>query len=114
MRRTITATLNQLVDGYTRANGATPEQRIRQFVEAIRLRAGVTPAQLTAVHVWEAAARNLDVAADRLEMVQRGDLHLDREDAEDACDAAFEAWVAAEENLFRLCGEVEVEVTNAI
>ena len=114
MRRTITATLNQLVDGYTSANGATPEQRTRQFVEAIRLRAGVTPAQLTAVHVWEAAARNRDAAAVRLERVQRGEIHATVEDAEDACDAAFDAWVAAEENLFRLCGEVEVEVTHAI
>jgi hypothetical protein len=110
MRRTITATLNQLVDGHTHSRGPSEEQRTRQFVEAIRLRAGVTPAQLTAAHVWEAAARNRDAAAVRLEQVQRGEIHGTLEDAEDACDAAHNAWVDADAALFNLCGNVQVEV----
>mgnify|MGYP003337101653 CR=1 FL=1 len=107
---TIKATLCELVDGHTRANGPSEEQRTWQFAEAIRARAGVTPAQLTAAHVWLAALRNRDAAYARLEKVQRGEINASREDAEDECDAAHEAWVEADGNLFRLCGDVEVEV----
>jgi hypothetical protein len=110
MKSTITATLCELVEGHTNARGASEEQRTRQFVEAIRLRAGVTPAQLTAAHVWEAALRNRDAAAVRLDQVQRGEIHGTLEDAEDACDAAWNAWVDADAALFNLCGEVQVEV----
>ncbi len=110
MGRTITATLCELVEGHTRPRGPSEEQRTRQFVEAIRLRAGVTPAQLTAAHVWEAAIRNRDAAATRLEQVQRGEIAGTIEDAEDECDAAHNAWVDADAALFNLCGEVQVEV----
>ena len=114
MQTTIKATLCELVDGYTRSNGPTPEQRTRQAVEAIRLRAGVTPAQLTAAYVWEAAIRYRDAAAFRLEQVRRGEMHATIEDAEEACDDAFQAWAEADENLFRLCSNVEVEVNLAV
>lgn len=106
----ITATLSQLVEGYTHSRGASEEQRTRQFVEAIRLRAGVTPAQLIAAHVWQAAIRNRDAAAVRLEQVQRGEIQGTLEDAEDECDAAHNAWVDADAALFNLCGDVQVEV----
>jgi hypothetical protein len=101
MQTTIKATLCELVEGYTRPRGPIEEQRTRQFVEAIRLRAGVTPAQLTAAHVWEAAIRNRDAAYARLEQVQRGEIGGTIEDA---------AWVDADAALFNLCGEVQVEV----
>lgn len=110
MGRTITATLCELVEGHTRARGPSEEQRTRQFVEAIRLRAGVTPAQLTAAHVWEAAIRNRDAAYARLEQVQRGEISGTLEDAEDECDAAHNAWVDADAALFNLCGSVQVDV----
>ena len=106
----ITATLSELVEGFTHSRGATEEQRTRQAVEAIRLRAGITPAQLTAAHVWQAAIRNRDAAAVRLEQVQRGEIQGTLEDAEDACDAAWNAWVDADSALFSLCGNVQVEV----
>ena len=111
MRSTITATLSQLVEGHARANGPSEEQRTQQFVDAVRLRAGVSPAQLTAVHVWQSARLLRDAAYLRLEQVRRGEIHESREDAEDAYDAAYEAWVEADGNLFRLCGEVEAEVS---
>ena len=114
MQTTIKATLCELVEGHTHARGPSEEQRTRQFVEAVRLRAGVTPAQLEAVHVWEAALRNRDATAARIEQVYRGEIHQTLEDAEEACDAAFEAWVEADANPFRLCSNVEVEVTRAV
>jgi hypothetical protein len=110
MQTTIKATLCELVEGHTGARGPSEEQRTRQFVEAIRLRSEVTPAQLTAAHVWEAAIRNRDAAYARLEQVQRGEICGTLEDAEDECDAAHNAWVDADAALFNLCGEVQVEV----
>ena len=110
MGRTIKETLMSLVNG-SEINGYTEEQRTQQFVDAVRLRAGVSPAQLTAVHVWQSARIIRDAAYLRMEQVRRGEIHESRADAEDAYDAAFDAWVEADTNLFRLCGEVEAEVS---
>ena len=110
-RATIKATLANLI-GYN-ANSISEEQRTQQFVDAVRLRAGVSPAQLTAVHVWQSARLLRDAAHLRMEQVRRGEIHESREDAEDAYDAAHEAWVEADRNLFRLCGEIEAEVSLA-
>ena len=111
MKNTIKATLGNLI-GYN-ANSISEEQRTQQFVDAVRHRAGVSPAQLTAVHVWQSARILRDAAYLRLEQVRRGEIHESREDAEDAYDAAYDAWVDADTNLFRLCGDIEVEVTSA-
>lgn len=111
MALTIRATVGEIVSHYSRANGPTEEQRVRQCAEAIQTRAGVGPAQLEAVHVYLAACRVLEKR--RAEM-QRAAEGMDEIRAEAAWDSAHSAWVEAESHLLRLCENVEVEVSHAI
>lgn len=129
MASTIRATVGEIVSHYSRANGPTEEQRVRQCAEAIQTRAGVGPAQLEAVHVYLAACRVLEQrraemqrAAKAIDEICGGDAskswaknkvaELDR--AEAAWNMAHSAWVEAESHLLRLCENVEVEVSHAV
>ena len=111
MASTIRATVGEIVSHYSRANGPTEEQRVRQCAEAIQTRAGVGPAQLEAVHVYLAACRVLEQRRTEMRAAADG---MDEIRAEAAWDSAHSAWVEAESHLFRLCENVEVEVSHAV
>lgn len=111
---TIKATLSQLVEGYSRSNGPTEEQRTYQAVQSILERVRVTPAQYEAAHVWMAARCRIDAAIVRKDRIRRGELHADMDAAEAAIDEAIDAFSEADSYLFRLCGNVEVEVSRAV
>ncbi len=111
MASTIRATVGEIVSHYSRANGPTEDQRVRQCAEAIQTRAGVGPAQLEAVHVYLAACRVLEQRRNEMQCAAEG---MDALRAEVALDAAHSAWVDAESHLLRLCENVEVEVSHAV
>ena len=111
MANTIKATVGEIISYYSRANGPTEEQRMWQCAEAIKTTAGVGPAQLEAVHAYLAACRVLEQRRTEMRAAADG---MDEIRAEAAWDSAHSAWVEAESNLFRLCENVEVEVSHGV
>lgn len=110
---TITASVNEIVDGYNRKNGPSVEQRIRQCCEAAFLLGGLLPAQCTAIHVLRSAYR-IEAEAQRtiLRWQGRGP-GPEVDDAENAALDAADAVAEAEDNFLRLCGSLTVEVSIA-
>ncbi len=113
MNRTICASVTEIVNGYSRKNGPSVEQRIRQCCEAAFLLGGLLPAQCTAIHVLRSAYR-IEAEAQRtiLRWQGRGP-GPEVDDAENAALDAADAVAEAEDNFLRVCGSLTVEVALA-
>jgi hypothetical protein len=85
------------------------EKRAADLARTIWERAAITPSQLEAAFVLVAADRVADEAYARLSEIRAGTLTGDIADAEDACDAAQDAYAIATDSFIRLCGNLEVQ-----
>jgi hypothetical protein len=110
MRRTIKGTVDQIVNGYSRNNGPTVEQRIRQCCEAVAMLPGLLPSQCEAAHVLASAYR-IEAQAQQAVLAWQGrGPGPESDDADCAALDAADAVADAEDNFLRLCGGLEVEV----
>lgn len=107
-----TMTLNQLLD--SDKNGDRTENLAVVFCDAVFGRAGITPAQMTVMHVYLSALRNRDSAIVRADQVRRGELHMPLATAENDVEMAEDDLVTAFLNLCTLCGDVRAEVSISV